>query len=377
MAERQSSGRNSEMIEELTMDIGRILHANTSTLLMVNQTLVATIETLNPAGTSPDELDIDDIETDAKTSAAHLASAIEKLCDSGTEERRTASLPEHEWQVLANQVELLRHVETIVEVRETRLPALRSSAHRVRLLCTALEGGHLPREAVRDVVRLSVELERLACMTDALTTRAAVIQMDTSLRALRDFITANLRADEDTEKLDLDELVRESVAQLAEFTRAANVEIRIQHPSERPSVLGIRREIGRAVTNLLHNAIKYSWHRDRNKAPWVTIRYAGTSKGALVEFETWGVPITREEIDDGLVFQIGYRGKWSTDRGRLGTGIGLTDALRVARDHGGGIHIESRPAHTGVEETDPDYYRHPFITNVRLELGAAPQSREE
>ena len=49
-------------IEELTLDIGRILHANTSTLLMVNQTLTSTIETLAAKGVAPQDIDTFEVE---------------------------------------------------------------------------------------------------------------------------------------------------------------------------------------------------------------------------------------------------------------------------------------------------------------------------
>ena len=357
----------SETIEELTLDIGRILHANTSTLLMVNQTLLATIETLTTEPTAPNKVDLEWLEREARSAAGTLAGAIERLCQEGTEAGRSAALSEQEWVALAAQVNLLREVDAIVAVREAALPTLRTSAHRAQRICRQVKGGHLSRENVRDVLRLAGEVERLACLADVVTTRTAVIQMDASLRTLRDFVTANLRRPEQPESLDLEALMREAVSQLAEFASASNVAVKIHRDDDLPPVQGERREVARALTNLLHNAIKYSWHRERGKAPWVAVRLARSATGVYVDFETWGVPITREEIEQGLVFQIGYRGKWSVDRGRLGTGIGLTDAQRVARAHGGSVTITSRPAHRhGGNETQPDYYRHPFITNVRI-----------
>ena len=76
-----------------------------------------------------------------------------------------------------------------------------------------------------------------------------------------------------------------------------------------------------------------------------------------------------EELETGLIFEMGYRGQLSTDRGRLGTGIGLTDAQRAARAHGGDIEISSRPAtDTSFETNHPDYYKRPFLTTARLVL---------
>jgi len=193
--------------------------------------------------------------------------------------------------------------------------------------------------------------------------------MDFTLRALRDFITAEMRPREHRERLRLVAVVQESIGQLAEFARLSNVEILWRERPHDLVVFGNERDILRALANLLHNAIKYSWRRDRGRPPWVSIRTEEREEMACIEFESWGVPITRNEIERGLIYQMGYRGRWSTDRGRLGTGIGLTDAQRVAAAHGGDLLVESQPAQpSGLRPEDEAYYRDPFLTRVTLRL---------
>ena len=248
-----------------------------------------------------------------------------------------------------------------------RNPALRKSAHRISQLCREMRPGHLPREQVREAQRFAGQLERSTCLIDVLTTRTAVIQMDASLRTLRDFITADLRTPDAEEHLELESLVREAMGQLAEFAAASHVAVKVHAEDSALHIVGEHREISRAITNVLHNAIKYSWRRDRSESPWVSVRLGRKGRRVYVEFETWGVPITKEEIDEELVFRIGYRGKFSTDRGRLGTGIGLTDALRVAKQHDGELTIVSHPARgSSLKPDHPDYYRQPFLTSTRL-----------
>jgi signal transduction histidine kinase len=134
------------------------------------------------------------------------------------------------------------------------------------------------------------------------------------------------------------------------------------------------------LSNLLHNAIKYTWRRDKTIMPWVQVRAFQEGQFICVEFENWGVPISHEEIEQKLIFQLGYRGKWSTDRGRLGTGIGLTDADRVARVHGGEIRVESKPAAPALHPQDETmYYKQPFKTQVTLclpVLGSHPRGEK-
>ncbi|MCZ6890489.1 MAG: hypothetical protein O7H39_18525, partial [Gammaproteobacteria bacterium] len=90
-----------DTIEELTLDIGRILHANTSTLLMVSQTLIATIETLTSRSISPSDINVDEIESDVANVARRLAGALEKMGEAGTQSRREEALSSSDWEVLA------------------------------------------------------------------------------------------------------------------------------------------------------------------------------------------------------------------------------------------------------------------------------------
>ncbi len=370
------SGALAQKVEELTLDIGRILHANTSTLLMVNQTLIAAAAALRPegvpAGAGPGDVG-DELQGQVAATARQLAQALERLLAAGDAERRAEALPADAWNTLEDQVARLRDYEEVIRVEEMRNPTLRSSATAVADVLRSLESGHLPRQPVRDALRLALELQRLICFLDVMTTRTTVIQMDFSLRALRDFITSEVRAREASRRLSVDALVQEAIAQLAEFAKGSNVELIWRERADRSHVHGTERELVRALANLLHNAIKYSWRRDRSKSPWVAIRTSENEEGFVsIEFETWGVPITEDEIDDALIFQMGYRGKWSTDRGRLGTGIGLTDAQRVAVAHAGSLEVESKPAQPTVSgEKDEDYYRRPFLTRVTLRLPAA------
>jgi signal transduction histidine kinase len=367
----------SKKVEELTLDIGRILHANTSTLIMVNQTLLATAQALGsglPEMGGPNDPSVDPgvLERWIERSASALAQSLERLQETGDPERRREALPPDAWKDLESHIALLRHYPQRIPIEELRNPTLRTAAVAVAARVRSIPPRLLPREPVRDVVRAADELQRAVCLADVQTTRVTVIQMDYTLRALRDFVTAEMRPRERRERLDLVVLVQEALAQLAEFARSSHVEIVWRDRSERLYAVGNERDLLRALANLLHNAIKYSWRRDRGRPPWVSIRTEERSGMASIEFETWGVPITRDEIERGLIYQMGYRGKWSTDRGRLGTGIGLTDAQRVAHEHGGRIHVESQPsATTGLSSEDESYYRQPFLTRVSLQVPVA------
>ncbi|MBI5301702.1 MAG: PAS domain-containing protein [Chloroflexi bacterium] len=372
---QKREGQLQNKVEELTFDIGRILHANTSTLLMAQQTLDSVAEALSQRalkeviGTPLEDLDEQLIKE-----AEQLAGTLDKLIQGSDASRRAQALPEAKWDALATKIAPLRQVREMVPGFEMRVPALRTAAHQVTVTCHAMTTGALPRELVKEVLRAAAQLENTACLADVLMSRMAIVQMDATLRSLRDFVTADIRTHEPKKRLSVKLLVEQTITQMAEFARTSRVDIHRKERDFDVGVEGIERDVTRALANLLHNAIKYSWRRDRYKSPWVTVRAFARDGIACIEFENWGVPIAQEEIDNGLIFQLGYRGKWSKDRGRLGTGIGLTDAKRTAEANRGSLHVASRPANPGwVRPDDRDYYNQPFITTVTFCL---PESAE-
>ena len=360
-------------VRELTFDIGQILHANTSTLVMVNQTLMAAARALEP------QLDGDEqasrpelLEADMAKRAARLGSSLSRLLAAGDPERRSEALAPERWQKLDVLVPALEGYRENIPVPEMRVSALRVMTNEILDACRDLEPGHMPREVVRETVRAAQELQRLTCFIDIVSTRTAVLQMDTSLTTLRDFITTEVRTDDPKTRLTVASIIREAIAHLAEFMRAARVEVVWRNRSEDIEVFGNRRDLLRAVTNLLHNAVKYSWKREGYEAPWIAIDVHEDDGTVAIDIENWGVPVEVGEIEADLVFDMGYRGKRSKDRGRLGTGIGLTDSLRVAEAHGGSLTMASKPARiSSPDPSERDYYRQPFLTRVRMTLPLA------
>jgi PAS domain S-box-containing protein len=361
-------------VEELTFDIGRVLHANTSTLLMVNQTLDAVAHALAP-GVAAREAPGADPAEHLHELAQGLARGLERFLAACDGERRALALPEETRAHLEAQVAMLDEYRERIGVPEMRASALRSLAAAVATTVREAKSGPLPREATRDVLRAAGDLERATCLSQVLAARQAVVQMDTTLRALRDFVTSDVRAHEMRRRIRVQQMVRDALAQLSEFAQVTGVELRSHAIDPDYEVFGSARDLVRALVNLLHNAVKYSWRRDRGQ-PWVAIAVrSDDEREVAIEVENWGVAIAAEEIAHGLIFELGYRGKWSTDRGRLGTGIGLTDALRAARGHGGDLVVESRPARLDpLPESHRDYHRQPFLTKVTLRLPLASGS---
>ena len=356
-----------ERVEELIFDIGRILHANTTTLVMVIQSLNSVIQAFisNPFG-AYGLPSIEEIDTELTEHANRLASAIERFVKTGDEERRLKALPSQKWEMLTNQMNALREFKQRIPVLESQPVALKVSAHSIGQISQSVVPGLLPRESVRDLQQAAWHLERLTTLIDLLKTRTAVMQMDYTLQSLREYITSDVRETAKRTPMTVTSLIEQVVSRLVSFAQTSRVEIKTYNIVD-AKVLVNEREMVRALSNLLHNAIKYTWRRDLVKAPWVSIHTKLQNHKVYIEFENWGVPVSKEEIEEGLVFKLGYRGKWSTDRGRLGTGIGLTDSRRIAEAHGGGILIESHPTRI-YKESHEGYFKQPFLTKVTLYL---------
>lgn len=360
-----------ERVEELRFDIGRILHANTTTLVMVKQTMDALVEAFEPkpfrdfAVPQPEE-----VERLLTEHANLLASVIERMLQSADEERRLKALPVAQWNKLRNFLELLRDFKERIPAPELYSVTLRKVANEVGQIHGSISSGNLPRELVREFQTAAWHLERLTNLIEVLETRAAVIQMDYTIHSLREFITTDKRKVSAPVQLNVRTMVEESGRRLAEYARSLKIEIDSREVED-IQVSVVQQEMMRALTNLLHNAIKYSWRRDpeRTKPAWVSVRASVRDGLVHIEFENWGVPVKRDEIETGRIFELGYRGELSKDRGRLGTGIGLTDARRVAEAHNGRLEIESHPAFRGsYNEKSENYYKQPFLTKVTMIL---------
>jgi signal transduction histidine kinase len=195
--------------------------------------------------------------------------------------------------------------------------------------------------------------------------REAIAAVEAPIETLHEFVLSGIRSHEHVEILPIEASIGEAINSLADFARERRVRIQFDGGT-RSEVLINRHEITRAIRNLLHNAIKYSWRREDGRT-WVTVSVMIRDRAAaIVSVENWGVPVPAEEKD--LVFELGFRGRFSSDRGRVGTGVGLTDSLRIAKAHGGSVRVESRPA---SPHANPRNYDQPFVTTISLELPLA------
>lgn len=365
----------SRRVHELTTDIGAVLHANTSTLFMAHQSLDVAIRALGPNPYTPDQVPTaQEVDTVLAQPVKATVRALDDLLAVLDDPDRAGA------SMLRSSIDELRDLRITLDdyivhmpIEESRSAALRTMACRIQDILAQLPAGRLPREPVRNLRRAAHEVERLTALASLLQTRSAILQMDFSIRSFREFVTTDLRRHEVRQRLRVATLIEEAHRQLADYAYATGVEIKPRNQAPDAEIMGIERELVRTIANLLHNAVKYSWRRDDLVRPWIEVRTYRSQGNVCIELENWGVPVSSQEIEQGMVFELGYRGKWSTDRGRLGTGIGLTDARDVAERHRGSLAIRSRPARNwGPEDPEhEEYYRQPFLTTVTVCLPEA------
>ena len=133
------------------------------------------------------------------------------------------------------------------------------------------------------------------------------------------------------QRLDLVELVRESVSTLDEELRQSGVEIRVQAQGPVDGSWD-RLRLGQVVDNLLSNAVKYGKGRP------VDLRVSTDGTVAKLVVSDQGVGIAPE--DQERLFDRFERVRLNKDV--MGHGVGLWIVRRVVEAHGGSVTVESR-----------------------------------
>jgi two-component system sensor histidine kinase SenX3 len=113
------------------------------------------------------------------------------------------------------------------------------------------------------------------------------------------------------------------------------IEIEVEPPPARLTVVGDRRQLVSAVTNLLDNAVKYS-------EPGSSVDVRARTDGAWVDVTVrdHGIGIPRRDLE--RIFERFYRVDRARSRDTGGTGLGLAIVRHVASNHRGEVRVQSR-----------------------------------
>jgi len=138
-----------------------------------------------------------------------------------------------------------------------------------------------------------------------------------------------------TDKVVVAQFVGDAADRVRPAAEQRGIEIDVQQAPVRLTVVGDRRQLVSAVTNLLDNAVKYS---EPGSSIGVRARTDGTWVDVTVRDSGIGIP--RRDLE--RIFERFYRVDRARSRETGGTGLGLAIVRHVASNHRGEVRVESR-----------------------------------
>jgi signal transduction histidine kinase len=138
------------------------------------------------------------------------------------------------------------------------------------------------------------------------------------------------------ERLDAAGVVRDIVAAFQRTIASQGYLLEMSLPATPCVIRADRDALGRAIWNLLDNAVKYS---PDNPAVRIDVTPQGSRLAIAVIDRGMGIHAAEQRA----VFQKFVRGANSRDAGIKGTGIGLAMVKHIVAAHGGEIRLESAP----------------------------------
>ena len=169
-----------------------------------------------------------------------------------------------------------------------------------------------PPDTRRDLERIRTEAERAA-------------------KIVRNLLTFVRRSALERSMVDLNEVVRSTVALKASDLQAARIEVREDCYAELPHVLANREEVRQVVLNLLVNAEQAIRGMARPGA--IRVRTGRSGESAFVEISDDGPGVPSALA--GRIFEPFF----TTKAVGQGTGLGLSISLGIAEAHGGGLKL--------------------------------------
>jgi len=189
---------------------------------------------------------------------------------------------------------------------------------------------------------LSLLAETLAGETDAaIVQRLSERMRNESFRVsnmVDDLLTLSRIEGNDAPNIDefgIDLLVRECVDRVHPLAEQQGVGISAGPIDPTLRFTGDRRQIASALSNLLENAVKYS----EPGAP-VEVRVSSSDQDLAIVVQDHGIGIPGAELE--RIFERFYRVDKARSRETGGSGLGLSIARHVARNHGGDVTVVSR-----------------------------------
>jgi signal transduction histidine kinase len=175
------------------------------------------------------------------------------------------------------------------------------------------------------------------------------------------------------------DIVALGIAQSREAIDRSGVRVDVDVPADLPRVLADSSALGRAVANLVTNAIKYGLPRAESRggsAGWVGISARAHGRELAVTVSDRGPGIAPADLPH--IFDPFYRAASVVAAQIHGTGLGLTVVQGIARAHGGRVTVTSAlgegSAFTIHLPTLPESSSHEWAPNASSSSKTSPAS---
>ncbi|MGD8820349.1 MAG: ATP-binding protein [Anaerolineae bacterium] len=196
---------------------------------------------------------------------------------------------------------------------------LRTPLAGLKALVDTLRGGAIkdPPAAKRFLKRMDSEVDTLTQMVQELLDLSRVESGQAPLHL---------------EQVAVADLIVQPVERLRPQARRAGLELSAQMPPHLPPVMADAERIQMVVTNLIHNAVKFT-------EPGGKVVVSASARGpeVVISVRDTGVGIPAEDLP--RIFERFYKADQARSGG--GTGLGLAIAKHILQSHGGRIWVES------------------------------------
>ncbi len=136
------------------------------------------------------------------------------------------------------------------------------------------------------------------------------------------------------DRVDICDLLTESVRDVRGIAESKNIDLQLSLPPKSQSVSGDRDKLAVVINNLLGNALKYTPENGH-----VSVNCKCENESLTVSVRDSGIGI--DPSDHGRIFEKFQRAEDPDVMQETGTGIGLTTAQEIVRQHGGEITLVS------------------------------------
>jgi two-component system phosphate regulon sensor histidine kinase PhoR len=196
---------------------------------------------------------------------------------------------------------------------------LRTPLAGIKAIVETLQDGALQDESVAKEFLNKIENE-----VDTLT------QMVNELIELSRIETGKVKLNE--AQFNLNELIENIIGRLNPQAERKQISISAELGKDLPAVRADRERIQQVITNIMHNAIKYT--PDSGK---IKVKSSKTPEGVTVTFEDTGVGISQADLPH--IFERFFKADKS--RSTEGSGLGLAISKHIVQAHNGQIWVKS------------------------------------